>query len=117
MHREDGEESGGVCTNSQLHQHYTWAVSAGDCCVWASTVPRQIPHKSLQLFMDYSLASWGLPKETAKCKGRAQCLSHRHHKYTFSPGVHWLNALVVQVQQPGHSSFLMLPRVLVGKYK
>lgn len=38
---EDGEESGGVCTNSQLHQHCTWAVFAGDHCVCAPTVPRQ----------------------------------------------------------------------------
>lgn len=57
----------------------------GPLCLGIYFPKAVIPHKSLQVFMDYPLASRGLPKEAAKCKGRAQCLSHRHHKYTFFP--------------------------------
>lgn len=38
-------------------------------------------------------------------------------KHFCPPGGHRSNVLILQVQQPGHSNFLLLPRVLAGKYK
>lgn len=114
---EDGEESGGVCTNSQLHQHCTCAVSAGDPCVCASTVPRQKSLTNISCSWTIHWPLGGFPRRLPSAKGGHNAC-HTGTTNTFlSPGGHRSNALVLQVQQPGHSNFLILPRALVGTYK
>lgn len=80
-------------------------ISAGDRCVHLLSQGSDPSHISAAIQALFT-ALLGASQEPDKCKGRAQCLSHSTTNALFSPGGHRSHALVLQVQQPGHSSFL-----------
>lgn len=115
----------GVHMNSQLHHHCKRAVFAGDHQVCASAVWRQWSVTNLCSYSwIFPLPLRGFPRRLWEGQyglPSAKGGQNAHHtgttKKLLSPRGHQSNVLVLQVQQPGHSNFFLLPRVLVGKYK
>lgn len=103
----------GACSTSTVHGQSLLVTVVSLHPLSQGSDPSQISAAIHRLFT----GTLGLPKETAKCRGGAQSCHTDTTNTLYSPGGHRSNALVLQVQQPGHSSFLMPPRALVGKYK